>query len=117
MNVLLSKRKLPATLRSAQAVWRHDVSGSNSHIYKVKRNRWDFNNVFCLTLSIQDNGLPWWLSGKESACQCRRHRFDLWVGEIPWRRKWQPTPVFLPGEIPWTEGAGRATVHGVAKET
>ena len=31
--------------------------------------------------------------GKESACQCRRHGFSLWVGRIPWRRKWQPTPV------------------------
>ena len=44
-------------------------------------------------------GLPWWLSGKESACQCRRCRrcvFDPWVGKILWRRKWQPTPVFLP---------------------
>ena len=30
--------------------------------------------------------------------QCRTHRFDLWVGKIPWRRAWQPTPVFLPGE-------------------
>ena len=43
-------------------------------------------------------GLPWWLSGKESACQCRRcrrHGFDPWVEKIPWRRKWQPTPVFL----------------------
>ena len=30
--------------------------------------------------------------------QCRRHGFDSWVGKIPWRRKWQPTPVFLPGE-------------------
>ena len=38
------------------------------------------------------------VSGKESACQCRRHGFDPWVGKIPWRRKWQPTPVFLPGE-------------------
>ena len=27
-----------------------------------------------------------------------RHRFDAWVGKIPWRRAWQPTPVFLPGE-------------------
>ena len=27
-----------------------------------------------------------------------RHGFDPWVGKIPWRRKWQPTPVFLPGE-------------------
>ena len=30
--------------------------------------------------------------------QCRRFRFNPWVGKIPWRRKWQPTPVFLPGE-------------------
>ena len=42
--------------------------------------------------------LPWWLSGKESACQCRRHGFKLWVGKIPWRRKWQPCL-----EIPRTE--------------
>ena len=39
-----------------------------------------------------------WLSGKEPACQCRRCDFDPWVGEIPWRRKWQPSPVFLPGK-------------------
>ena len=43
-------------------------------------------------------GLPWWLGGKESACQCRRCRFNPWVRKIPWRRAWQPTPVFLPGE-------------------
>ena len=37
-------------------------------------------------------------SGKESICQCRRWGFNLWVGKIPWRRKWQPTSVFLPGK-------------------
>ena len=37
-----------------------------------------------------------WCSGKKSTCQCRRHRLDPWVGKFPWRRKWQPTPVFLP---------------------
>ena len=42
--------------------------------------------------------LPRWLSGKESACQRRRCGFDPWVEKIPWRRKWQPTPVFLPGK-------------------
>ena len=44
-------------------------------------------------------GLPRWLSGKEPTYQCRkcrRHRFDPWVRKIPWRRKWQPTLVFLP---------------------
>ena len=35
---------------------------------------------------------------KESTCQDRRCRFDPWVGRIPWRRKWQPVPAFLPGE-------------------
>ena len=39
-----------------------------------------------------------WHSGKESACQCRRLSFNPWVRKIPWRRKWQPTPVFLPGK-------------------
>ena len=40
-------------------------------------------------------------SSKEPTCQFMRHwrhRFNPWVGNIPWRRKWQPTPVFLPGE-------------------
>ena len=41
---------------------------------------------------------PWWLSGKESVFQCRGHGYNLWVAKIPWRRKWQPTPVFLPGK-------------------
>ena len=46
-------------------------------------------------------GFPGGTSGKELACQCRRgktHRFDSWVGKIPWRRRWQPAPVFLSGK-------------------
>ena len=45
--------------------------------------------------------LPVGASGKESTCQCRSHKrqwSDPWVGKIPWRRAWQPTPVLLPGE-------------------
>ena len=41
-----------------------------------------------LMSSNDDFGLPWWLRVKESACQCKRCRFDRWVGKIPWRRKW-----------------------------
>jgi len=40
-------------------------------------------------------------NGKEPTSQCRRYkrpRFNCWVGKIPQKRKWQPTPVFLPGE-------------------
>ena len=46
-------------------------------------------------------GFPAGASGKEPACQCKRHKrheFDPRVGKIPWRRAWQPIPVFLPGE-------------------
>ena len=52
-----------------------------------------------LSIRISPNGLPPWLSGKRIHLRCRRRRrrgFDPWVGKIPWRRKWQPTPVFLP---------------------
>ena len=44
-------------------------------------------------------GFPADASGKESVCQCKRCRrseFDCRVGKIPWRRKRQPTPIFLP---------------------
>ena len=57
------------------------------------------------------------LGGREGSCQCRRCRslgFDPWVRKIPWSRKWQPTPVFLP-EDSMDRGAWRATVHGVAE--
>ena len=46
-------------------------------------------------------GLPSWLHGNNSTCQrrrCRRRGFSPWVGKIPWRRAWQLTPVFFPGE-------------------
>ena len=59
-------------------------------------------------------GFPGGSGGKESAWQCRRCRFNPWVGKISWRWKWQPTPVLLPGKS-MDRGAWLATVHGVAK--
>ena len=47
-------------------------------------------------------GFPGGACGNEFTSQCRRHRrcrFYPWVGKIPWTKKWQPTPVFLPGEF------------------
>ena len=52
--------------------------------------------------------------GKESACNAVNPGFDPWVRKIPWRREWQPTPVFLL-EHPMDRGAWWATVPGVAK--
>ena len=37
--------------------------------------------------------------GKESACNAGRPEFHLWIGKIPWRTEWLPTPLFLPGEF------------------
>ena len=58
-------------------------------------------------------GFPDGTSGKGTASQCRRHKY-LWVGKIPWRRKWQSTPVFLPENLIDRE-AWQAIVHGVTK--
>ena len=52
--------------------------------------------------------LLWW---------CRRFRFNPWVGTIPWRRKWQPTPVFLPGKSHGQKSLVGYTVHGVTDTT
>ena len=60
-----------------------------------------FKNVSFIQKYTLMQWFPRWHSSKESACQCRRHKrcgFDPWVRKIPWRRKWQPTTVFLPGE-------------------
>ena len=62
-------------------------------------------------------GFPGGASGKEPPCQCRRHKrclFNPWVGRIPWRRAWQPTPAFLPGES-HRQRSQWATVHRVGK--
>ena len=63
-------------------------------------------------------GFPDGSDGKESACNVGDLGWipglDPWVGKIPWRRKWQPTPIFWPGKCHgWR--TWRATVHGVAK--
>ena len=58
-------------------------------------------------------GFPGSSDGKASACNAGLG-FDPWVGKIPWRRKWQPTPVFLPGES-MEGGAWWAIVHGIAR--
>ena len=47
-------------------------------------------------------GLPWWLRLKNLPAM-QETQLNPWVGKLPGRRAWQPTPVFLPGESPWTE--------------
>jgi len=54
-----------------------------------------------LSPQVDHSGFPGGARGEEPVCQCRRHKrlkFNPWIRIIPWRRAWQPTPVFLPGE-------------------
>ena len=81
----------------------------NIHLRKLTHTVLVLMQVLCDSYSVAkwiwhlmplNMGLPGGASGKESACQCRRHKnrgFNPWVRKIPWRRAWQPIPV-LPGE-------------------
>ena len=60
-------------------------------------------------------GLSWWLSGNEAACSVRDPGSVPGFGRFPRRRARQPTPVFLPGESPWTEEPGGLQPKGSQK--
>ena len=83
--------------------WRVIVHRGAKSRTRLKRLSMHSFRAMCLVLTLYPWawGLPMCANGKESACQCRRHKrseFDPWVWKILWRRAWQPTPVFLPGE-------------------
>ena len=93
--------------------------------YPVSWGQVIYTSHFCNRhLIILFLGLAWWLGGKESSRQCMRHGFDPQVGKIPWKRKWQPSPVFLPekshgqmslmGYSPW--GCKRVLYYLTAKQ-
>ena len=57
----------------------------------------------------------WWHSGKDSSSHCRRYKrqgFDPWLGKIPWRRKWQPIPVFFTGKFHWQRSLAGSSPWG-----
>ena len=63
------------------------------------------------------NKLPWWLSGKVSACQCKRLEFNSWVEKIPQEKEMASHSSILAWKIPWTEELVGDTIHGVARES
>ena len=76
------------------------MTQGNVHVVKQETARVNIDILGISELKWK-GGFPGSASGKEPTCQCRRHKrcgFNPWVGKIPWRRAWQPTAVFLPGE-------------------
>ena len=71
-----------------QVHWVWCTKGKRVHIWWIKMQ------VVC-RVGFMD---LWCLGSKESTCQWRRRGFNPWSRKIPWRRKWQPTPLFLPGK-------------------
>ena len=64
-------------------------------IIEMKLKSWHSLSALYLSGTL----LASWFSGKESTCQCRICGFDSQIRKFPWRREWQPTPVFLPGKF------------------
>ena len=91
--------------------WGNDILKTRVGVTRKCQRMLDLNRLYW------GPWIPRWLGGKESSGQCRsdqRLRFDPWVEKILWRRKWQPTRVFLPGKSHGRRRR-RATVRGVAK--
>ena len=97
---------------------RHTDTDTHRHTHTPQWKLWGDRG---LSKGLRLDVFPWWLSDKDSACQCRRLGFDPWVRKIPWRRKQQPTPVFWPGKshgqrrslaghIPWGHRVGHDLV-------
>ena len=90
-----------------------------NHLYDVSIATPTFTHLrFALHMFIQSSVfLPiFGTSGNASTCQCsrrKRHGFNLCMGKIPWRRKWQPTPVFLPGK---SHGRRRLGLQSMASQ-
>ena len=84
----------------AEGIYNKFMSGEQKSYYLKGSKHHLWSNVECIYSKLLwlKEGLRRWLSGKDFTCQCQRQRFDPWVGKIPWRRKWQSTPLVLPGK-------------------
>ena len=68
----------------------------------VTELNWNLNIIMA-----KPTGLRWWLSGQESACWCRRCKFNPWVGKIPLEKEMATHSSILVWDISWTEETGR----------
>ena len=83
-----------------EEVWSPACIQRSSHCLEPFRPDLSYSQTCLLwRLAGEVAGLPLWLRWWKIHLQGRRPRFDRWVRKIPWRREWQPTPVFFPGEF------------------
>ena len=107
-----SRKKDHSTLKAKVTVEKSD----SSHLISMSCHNWLWSRkylVFWKYCSTKNWFLRW--HSEKSIYQCRRCRFDPWVGKIPWRRKWLPTPVLLPWKSYGQRSLVQATTHGVTK--
>ena len=103
----------------------HVVTKSRTRLERLSLSGWltelrETLNSLNHQCIIKGKGFPGGASGKKPACQCRRHErqgFDPWVGKIPWRRAWQPTPIFLSGEYHGQRSLAGYSPQGVRPES
>ena len=101
------------------------LPGSSVHgIFQARVLEWGaiaFSGLYSTAFNCKFQYTYWlpgasrWLSAKEYSCQCRRHRFDPWVGKIPWKRKWQPTALFFSGKSHGQRSLARYSQWGYKK--
>ena len=99
------KKENSSDARNPQQVFQDQCSRKNclevATCLKVRNWQLSQARLGFQTCSAQQTSFSGNASGEEPACLCRRHkrqRFNSWVEKISWRRKWQPTLVFSPGE-------------------
>ena len=87
---------MQSLLREAQVFLEQISLVKKSIVSNLKRLEmfWGIPNFFFVYLIFKES--------QQLRLQCRISRLEPWVGKIPWRRAWQPTPMFLPRESPWT---------------
>ena len=106
--------KVPRITETEGKVWQKAKKQRNPRVRKegsttdIRPRRGGFAVTISVTVAAVVKNPP--AVRRRTGCRC-----DPWVGEIPWRRRWQPTPVFLPGESR-NRGAWRAVVHRLAKK-
>ena len=97
----------PIYLPWSDRIWTQDFANLEQRMTSLVWPDWGFSGASCemrfigllgFLRALETLGFPGGSVVKEFARQCRRCRFDPWVGKIPWRKKWQPYLVFSPGK-------------------